>query len=253
MSTDIQKLTELRDKIDGLDQLIHQTLIDRSHVVEEVGQAKKSEGKAFPCPVREMKMLRNLFQKHQGEFPLSSLLQIWREIQSGMLYIQHPFSVAINFGDSEALIGERSRAWFGAACEKRRVLEHRDFFDSLMKGDCLFGTVAIFKTPQTKPWWLEEEVLAQKINAVCRLPLRVGETFSPIVALGIFKNESSDDDCSLVVAPSPSESEKMNVVSEYGGQYLIEVQGHVYKDPSILKQFNDDVRVVGVYPQPISW
>ena len=69
MSASPPSLEELRREIDEIDDAIHDLLMRRAQVVEQVGIAKRPDNQIVR-PGREAVILRRLAARHTGSFPL---------------------------------------------------------------------------------------------------------------------------------------------------------------------------------------
>ena len=65
----IEKIQELRKKIDELDDKIIDLLNQRAKIVIEVGDIKKAEKLDFHSPNREREILERLTSRNRGPFP----------------------------------------------------------------------------------------------------------------------------------------------------------------------------------------
>ena len=94
---DLQKLAELRAKIDMADQSIHALLLQRAQVIDELIKAKgasKNRGAAFR-PGREAQMMEVLKERHSGSIPFATIAHMWREIISTFTWLQAAYTVHI--------------------------------------------------------------------------------------------------------------------------------------------------------------
>ncbi len=89
-------LDDLRRALDGIDDGIHDLILRRTEVVEQVANVKEhAGGRGILRPGREARILRRLVARHRGAFPVASLVRIWRELISASVAMQAPFSVAV--------------------------------------------------------------------------------------------------------------------------------------------------------------
>ena len=79
MSASPPSLEELRREIDEIDDAIHDLLMRRAQVVEQIGIAKRPDNQIFR-PGREAIILRRLAARHTGAFPIAVVVRIWREM-----------------------------------------------------------------------------------------------------------------------------------------------------------------------------
>ncbi|HMQ56970.1 MAG TPA: chorismate mutase [Rhizobiaceae bacterium] len=111
---DLQKLAELRAKIDAIDESIHGLLIQRASVIDELISAKGAvrTGAAFR-PGREADMMRRIAARHRGDLPLSAIEHIWREIISTFTHMQAPYTVHVATEGGIAHALDAARFTFG--------------------------------------------------------------------------------------------------------------------------------------------
>src|SRR5580692_9033436 len=78
-------LSALRARLDELDDNIHDLLMERARVVENVARSGKTA--AFR-PGREASILRRLLARHTGKLPARTLVRMWREMLAGTTAMQ---------------------------------------------------------------------------------------------------------------------------------------------------------------------
>src|SRR6185312_4896735 len=95
MSDSTSSLDDLRRRIDEIDDQVHDLLMQRTRIVEAVAAAKK--GNSIPAlrPGREAVILRRLAGRHNGPFPRSALVRMWREMLAATVGMQTKFAVAV--------------------------------------------------------------------------------------------------------------------------------------------------------------
>ncbi len=106
-------LAALRGELDGLDDALHELLLRRAAVVEQVGRLG-AKGRVALRPGREASIVRRLVAQHTGRFPTVSLVRIWRELIGGMTALQGPYSLAICDPDPAGAYTAIAREHFGA-------------------------------------------------------------------------------------------------------------------------------------------
>ncbi|MEM8539696.1 MAG: chorismate mutase [Pseudomonadota bacterium] len=110
-----QRLTELRAKIDAVDESMHHLLMQRASVIDELIKVKGAatkKGAAF-WPGREASMMKTIAERHSGSLPLDMVIHIWRDIISTFTYLQANYSVHLsNEGDTD-LLRDMARFQFG--------------------------------------------------------------------------------------------------------------------------------------------
>jgi chorismate mutase len=109
----IVDLAALRGELDGLDDALHELLLRRATVVEQVGRLG-AKGRVALRPGREASIIRRLVAQHTGRFPTVSLVRVWRELIGGMTALQGPYSLAICDPDPVGAYTAVAREHFGA-------------------------------------------------------------------------------------------------------------------------------------------
>src|SRR5580692_5464732 len=103
-------LDELRAQLDGLDDKIHDLLMQRALVVENVARSGKRV--AFR-PGREASILRRLLRRHGGKLPPRTLVRMWRELLAGTTAMQTAVTVAVADPANTGLMTAMAREHFG--------------------------------------------------------------------------------------------------------------------------------------------
>lgn len=182
MIPDGASLSELRREIDRIDTAIHDLLVERTRVVEEVGRAKDRESGGAPRrpfrPAREAQVLRELVERHRGPFPAASLIRIWREIMSGMTRIQGEFSVATlraETSDAEdRSLWDAARDHFGLGARYRAYGRASQVLAAIDEGEATVGVLPMPSGGEARPWW--PHLIAERpdgLAIVGRLPMLV--------------------------------------------------------------------------------
>ena len=89
-------LQDLRQEIDQIDNQIHDLIIQRTQVVEQVRKVKK--GFVFR-PQREIDILKRLRSRHHGNLPFVNIYLLWRHIISMTLCFEGKFALALREQD----------------------------------------------------------------------------------------------------------------------------------------------------------
>src|SRR5262250_3812652 len=163
-------LADLRREIDRIDASMHELLIERGEIIDQLIAVKKTEetGSAFR-PAREAEMMRRLVRRHHGSLPLDTAESIWRVIISTFTYVQSPFSVHADLSAGDALMRDSARFHFGFTVP---FVPHVDAASvvaavSDSRGD--LGLVPAVAVASSGAWWSALEFdAAPKI--IARLP-----------------------------------------------------------------------------------
>lgn len=120
------KLSELRIKIDDIDDQIINLILKRSNLVSEVGELKKNTGGRIYVPEREANIFFNLSKI--SSLPIEMVKAIYIEIISGCRRLEKILTIGI-LNDSKSLVGIKNI--FGTYVENKKYMD----MDSLFKDE----------------------------------------------------------------------------------------------------------------------
>ena len=138
----MQKIQELRKKIDEIDDKMLELLNDRARIVIEVGNIKKTEKLDFHSPSREREILERLTGHNKGPFPQDTLRAVYHEILSSSLSLERPLKVAY-LGPRATFTHQAGMQQFGYAAQYVPTESIRDIFGEVERGRSDFGVVPI--------------------------------------------------------------------------------------------------------------
>ena len=136
------RLKELREEIDRLDDEILSILNRRAEAVMEVGKIKSEQNLRFYVPEREVEILRRLSAANQGPFPNEALKAIYREIISASLSLEKRLSVAF-LGPKATFTHLACLKHFGESADYVPQINVSEVFDAVERGVADFGVVPI--------------------------------------------------------------------------------------------------------------
>ncbi|KAA0971590.1 chorismate mutase [Aureimonas fodinaquatilis] len=162
---DTTRLSELRAKIDAIDESIHRLLMQRAMVIDELIQTKgiARSGAAFR-PGREADMMRRLATRHTGHLPITAVEHLWREIISTFTALQAPFSVAVSAKHDVAAAVETARFTCGFSVPMQLLPDADSVVDLVGQSDALMGIVLL--NEKSGAWWKQ----LGRATIVARLP-----------------------------------------------------------------------------------
>jgi len=268
-------LDDLRREIDEIDTSLHDLIMRRAAIVEQVAEAKGPQADSGMRPGREAAILRRLAARHQGHFGRGSLLRIWREIIATLTAMQGPYSVAVFADDADGL-WDLTRDHFGSYTELSGCATRREVLTGVAGGSWTHGVLPYPAESDERPWWAGLWSGAAP-RVVLRLPFVEpgnvrGRGVSALVIARV-PPEASGDDRTLLLLETTAEVRrpvigemlaKAGLVGEIvcaaddgSNQYLAEAAGFLESDDSrlaaLVKQGNiERVRVVGAYPAPLA-
>ncbi|HTH17920.1 MAG TPA: chorismate mutase [Magnetospirillum sp.] len=273
MSSDSVSLDQLRRKIDRIDDQLHDLLMERAGLVEQIAGAKAPGGVALR-PAREAQVLRRLVGRHNGKFPKAALVRIWREIMGALVGMQAPFSMAVYQPKRGAGYLELARNHFGVVWPQVTHLTPGHVVRMVADGQASVGVVPLPSPADLEPWWLALTSAAENLpRVVARLPIQVQETAAgrpePLEAFVVACRdpEATGDDRTLVAVETAPDVSRDRLRAAFAAanldlaavtathrsdgvwRHLVELSGHVVgDDPRLaeLEQAKDPVTHVSV-------
>jgi len=209
MANEKDKLRDLRDQIDEIDNTIQDLLIKRTEIVEHVREVKESEGDGVKIrPSREAEILYRLIDRHKGTFPKRELARIWRELIVATLSSEGPFSMAVYENPNDPGYWDLARDQYGSFTPVTRHSAGRRVVEAVLTGEATLGIVPLPRHDDEENWWrhiVSENKGTPKI--VGRLPfIGKGNGRNPgLEALVIcpVKHEETGRDRSFIAIESP--------------------------------------------------
>jgi chorismate mutase/prephenate dehydratase len=268
-------LDDLRREIDEIDTSLHDLIMRRAAIVEQVAEAKGSQADSGMRPGREAVILRRLAARHAGHFGRGPLLRIWREIIATLTAMQGPYSVAV-FTDEFDGLWDLARDHFGSYTDLSGCATRREVVAGVAGGSWTHGTLPYPAETDERPWWAGLWS-TDAPRVVLRLPFvepgNVRDRGASALVIARVPPEASGDDRSLLLlettaqvrrpvigemlAKAGMEGEIVCAAADGTHQYLAEVAGFLEGGDSRLatlaKQENvERVRVIGAYPAPFN-
>jgi chorismate mutase len=163
-------LAALRAELDRIDDSLHDLLMQRARVVEEV--AKSGKRGAYR-PGREASIIRRLLHRHHGVLPPQTIVRLWRELLAGTTAMQGPFAVAVYEPEAGAAFTQVAREHFGALTPLTAFARASQAMAEVSRG---IAAVGVLPRPSETdgapdPWWtamLQQE--QPRLRIVARLP-----------------------------------------------------------------------------------
>lgn len=210
-------LIGLRQKIDAIDDQLHDLLMQRTELAVAVGEAKAAkqpvsgdspaEGAKFIRPAREARILRRLVARHRGKLPKAVLVRMWREMISALLQVEGPFAVAVYAPQGQPGFWDLARDHYGSRVKLLTFSRVDRVLSAVMDGS---ATVAVLPFPHeddTDPWWRRLMGSPQLPHVIARLPFGdPGNQRNPdlqALVVGRTPTEPTDRDHSLLVLEAP--------------------------------------------------
>lgn len=148
-----KSLDKLRRQIDGIDDALHDLLIQRCEVVERIGSLKDSKGTAVLSPGREAEILRRLLARHSGRYPKASLMRLWRELIGGMLSLQGPIIIGVYMPDRGLGYLELARDHYGSYTPMVALRSAGQVVRAVAEGSATVGILPMPDRENSEAWW----------------------------------------------------------------------------------------------------
>ena len=163
-------LADLRTEIDRIDAEMHELLIERGRVIDQLIEIKTRQGggSAFR-PVREASMMRAIAERHRGRLPLDTVESIWRVIIATFTYIQAPYRVHIDVSGGDAGMRDSARFHFGFTVPCVQHFGAADVIRAVGQSGGDLGMFALDGGPGAAAWWTEL-VPPEAPKIIARLP-----------------------------------------------------------------------------------
>ncbi len=205
MDSKLNSLAKLRLEIDSVDDALHDLLMQRSRLVEQVTSAKGRS--ASLRPAREALILRRLVKRHEGGFPRPVVARIWREIIAASTAQQGHFALAVLGEPAASGLAEIGRGHFGALTPLSQVGTAAGVVRAVSDGSATVGLLPWPTVDDSHPWWgLIAQEGAKVPRIVARLPFVQGSPpTEEALAISLAPNEPTGADSSFLVVQCDGE------------------------------------------------
>ncbi|HSG96307.1 MAG TPA: chorismate mutase, partial [Afifellaceae bacterium] len=146
-----QALDRIRAEIDSIDSAMHDLLIRRSAVIDELIAVKGGDtpGAAFR-PGREADMMRRFVMRHEGHLPLITVEHIWREIIATFTAMQAPYSVVAGPAADPLAMRDVVRFYFGFSVPVSEAASSKTALEAIRDTR---SQIAVVCTDGEGAWW----------------------------------------------------------------------------------------------------
>ena len=151
VSESIDTIHNIRNKIDRIDNKIHDLIIKRAEIVEQVVKEKKKENKhslVIYRPAREHEILVRLLKRHRGNLSEKSLINIWRNLIS--TYIEMQGELTLSYcGNLDKIVNDH----FGFGINKTKTKTALDALKSVNENK---SQITVLPFPNKgNDWWIK--------------------------------------------------------------------------------------------------
>lgn len=265
-------LASLRKRIDDIDTKLHDLLMDRALVVQEVGELKRKQQLGQPFRMgREAEILRRLKDRHQGPLPYPAIARIWREIIASFTQLEAAYAVAVCQTTPDAPTLSLARDFYGGGVPLISFVQAGAALAALADGKVVQAVLPMPKPDDASSWWPMLLDGAKRPQIVARLPF-VGDQgpMKEALVAALFAPEASGDDATLLAFETQEPASRSGLKSEVekagfadvrilsAGRFgakslaLAEVGGFVTPDdPRLVHLSKYSLQILGAYARPI--
>ncbi len=145
-------LETVRKDIDAIDTAIHDLIIRRTQLVEQVRRIKEDWTVKIQ-PSREAQIIYRLLARHNGPFPKRELVAIWRLLITATLSFEGPFSVSVYVAGDDAAYWDVARDHFGPFTPLARHGTVRGVIEAVRRQESSVGVLPLPTQGDPDPWW----------------------------------------------------------------------------------------------------
>lgn len=138
-----KKLSQLREKIDAIDNQLLALISERAGCAQQVAEVKQEAGDTtYFRPEREAQVLRNIMEKNQGPLGNEDVARLFREIMSACLALEQPIKVAF-LGPEGTFTQEAALKHFGHSAITVPMNAIDEVFREVDAGAANYGVVPV--------------------------------------------------------------------------------------------------------------
>lgn len=199
----MSEISDLRSRIDNLDEELLRLLNERASVAQEIGALKNREGLPIYSPEREDRVLRGLIERSPGPLRPESIRAIYREIMSASLALEKDISIAC-LGPSGSLTHQAARDKFGSSVRYAVLPDVAAVFAEVASRSADCGVVPI-DLPEQGVVSATLDALAESDLSVCAQVVVPGDDDDParnaarLLVIGNTANAPSGKDSSMLM------------------------------------------------------
>ena len=135
-------LSELRKKIDSLDDEIIKLLNERTRLALQTGKLKTESGKGVYAPERESEIYQKIEREAKGPLPKGALKSIYREIMSASLALEKPLVIAY-LGPEATFTHLASLSKFGSSVQYFPTTSIHQVFQEVEQKRADYGVIPV--------------------------------------------------------------------------------------------------------------
>jgi chorismate mutase-like protein len=167
-----QALDDIRNKIDSIDNNVHDLLMERASLVSSVARAKRGNGMQIVQPAREARLMRRLLNRHEGLLPRRTIIRIWRELISSVSMLQTGLSVVVAADEEGFARWDMAKNYFGSSLPMHSFGGLQNTISEVIKDRADFAVMPWPEMDEENPWWahLLNNQDGDPLSIICALP-----------------------------------------------------------------------------------
>lgn len=284
-----REIDDIRRDIDSVDRQLHDLLMKRADLADEIGLIKRQSKTRIIHPDREAALIRKVLSRHKGKFPQGAIIAVWRQIVGALSTIQgEALQIVVCCPEDNTQTGyvnlELAKNYFSSIIPVKRTSSPLGVLSMIRESEATFG---ILPWPEDgegdEAWWrfMMDESGVHGLRVIGRLPFaNIGSSdiqpeHRALVVAKIPFADSGDDHSFMVIDLESdvsrsfmvSEAEKCGFVpvSVYNSKsetqmtnfMLLESEGFIDEHDKRIEQLrtalggiHTRVQVIGGYPVP---
>ncbi len=138
------KISDLRDKIDKIDDQLLKLINRRAALAIQIGKEKhkKNSSNHFHVPHREREIIERLKTSNPGPFPNDSVESVFREVFSATLALEKPLNIGF-LGPTTTFSHQAALKQFGHSTILTPLGSIEAIFKEVERGNCHYGIVPV--------------------------------------------------------------------------------------------------------------
>jgi chorismate mutase / prephenate dehydratase len=176
------EMSELRARIDAVDEQLVRLLDRRARMARRIGEIKQERGLEAYAPARERAVLDRVASLSEGDFPKRGLEVVFREIISSSISLEAHLKIAY-LGPENTFTHEAALRSFGTSVELVPQPTVAEVFARVERGEAEYGIVPVENSM--------EGAVTHTLDELINSPLKIcGEVYLPIAQNVISKEPS---------------------------------------------------------------
>lgn len=135
-------LTELRKKIDSIDERLISLMNDRARLSIAVGEKKNADSMGIYAPAREKQVLKRIKDMNKGPMTVEAFEAVYREIMSASISLEKQLQIAF-LGTEGSFTHMAANKKFGSQVDYDSCSSILEVFQKVEQGECDYGVVPI--------------------------------------------------------------------------------------------------------------